>query len=299
MGKFGYFPKSDRRAFLFLLCIGAILLLLFFGISSKTENSYFNNNGNTGIQQNRGYHKYYDRRTHKYVYDEGHIYADRFNFDPNTADSIQLLRLGLAPWTVRSIYRFRAKGGTFRTPSDFARVPNITLKQYKELKPYIHISSDYEPAYKSVARKSPYDKDSLHHTIKIGLGQSISLNTADTTMLCHVPGIGHYFATKIVYYRESLGGFYSTDQLREIEDFPASAIPYFNIQTEHIHKMKINSLTRNQLDRHPYINYYQARAITDYRRLKGPIKSIDDLKLLPDFTPHDITRLEPYLNFDN
>lgn len=35
---------------------------------------------------------------------------ESFEFDPNEADSTQLLRLGLAPFQVRSIYRYRAKG---------------------------------------------------------------------------------------------------------------------------------------------------------------------------------------------
>ena len=69
--------------------------------------------------------------------------AERFAFDPNTADSTQLLRLGLKPWQVRSIYRYRAKGGVFSEPADFARVYGLTLKQYRELEPYIRIGRDY------------------------------------------------------------------------------------------------------------------------------------------------------------
>ena len=37
--------------------------------------------------------------------------AERFAFDPNTADSTQLLRLGLPSWMVHHIYRYRASGG--------------------------------------------------------------------------------------------------------------------------------------------------------------------------------------------
>ena len=61
--------------------------------------------------------------------------------------------------------------------------------------------------------------------------------------------------------------------------------------------MNVNKLTLNELKRHPYLNFYQARAINDYRRLKGPLKSLDDLSLLPDFTPQDIERLRPYVEF--
>ena len=52
--------------------------------------------------------------------------AERFCFDPNTADSTQLLRLGLQPWQVRNIYRYRARGGIYRTREDFARLYGLT-----------------------------------------------------------------------------------------------------------------------------------------------------------------------------
>ena len=47
----------------------------------------------------------------------------------------------------------------------------------------------------------------------------------------------------------------------------------------------------------PYINYMMAKAILDYRRLKGPLQSMQDLRLLPDFTPENIRRIEPYIEF--
>ena len=62
-------------------------------------------------------------------------------------------------------------------------------------------------------------------------------------------------------------------------------------------KIAVNRLTLNQLKRHPYINYYQAKAITDSRRLRGPLKSLADLRLLKDFTPEDMERLSHYVEF--
>jgi DNA uptake protein ComE-like DNA-binding protein len=53
----------------------------------------------------------------------------------------------------------------------------------------------------------------------------------------------------------------------------------------------------NELKRHPYINFYQAKDITDYRRLHGPLHSLNDLRLSRDFPPEVITRLLPYVEF--
>ena len=62
-------------------------------------------------------------------------------------------------------------------------------------------------------------------------------------------------------------------------------------------KINLNQLTLSQLKAHPYINFYQARDIVDYRRLKGPLRSLSDLRLLKDFPPEVIRRLEPYVEF--
>ncbi len=226
--------------------------------------------------------------------------VERFPFDPNTADSFQLLRLGLQPWQVRNVYRFRDGGGIYRQPSDFAYLYGLTQKEYRELRPYIRISPDYQPAADRYGTPRPSRNDSLkpHYPEKLQLSETIDLNTADTTLLQRVPGIGRYYAREIASYRQRLGGFYSADQLLEIEEFPEKALPYFEVHEAITTKIAVNRLTLNQLKRHPYINYYQAKAIVDYRRLRGPLKSLSDLRLLKDFTTDDMERLSHYVEFE-
>ena len=77
----------------------------------------------------------------------------------------------------------------------------------------------------------------------------------------------------------------------------AEAIPYLTVDPKAIRKLHINKLTLSQLRKHPYLNYYQARDIVDYRRLQGPITSLSQLALLKDFTSHDIERLAPYIEY--
>ena len=112
-----------------------------------------------------------------------------------------------------------------------------------------------------------------------------------------IPGIGPYFARKIVQYGVRLGGYVNIDQLDEIEDFPLESKQYLVVQDAQPKKLNINQLSLNELKRHPYINYYQARAIEDYRRLHGPLKSLNDLRLSKDFPPEAIERLMPYVAY--
>ena len=222
---------------------------------------------------------------------------ERFPFDPNTAESTQLLRLGLQPWQVRNIYKYRAHGGIYRQKQDFARLYGLTVKQYRELEPYIRISSDYLPASTLVGESPRIERDTLRYPVKIQADEHVVLNTADSTQLKKVPGIGSYYASQIIRYGQWLGGYVSVDQLDEIEDFPKDAKKYFLIADAHPRRMNINRLTLQQLRRHPYINFYMAKAITDYRRLRGDIKSLNELRLNKDFTDEVIHRLEPYIEY--
>ena len=71
--------------------------------------------------------------------------VESFPFDPNEADSTQLLRLGLTPAQVRSIYRHRAKGYVYSRVEDFARTPFMTRGQWDHLRPLIKIGDQYKP----------------------------------------------------------------------------------------------------------------------------------------------------------
>ena len=228
--------------------------------------------------------------------------VERFPFDPNTADSTQLLRLGLQPWQVRNIYKYRASGGIYRKKEDFARLYGLTVKQYRELEPYIHISSDYLPAStlvesRSSVQRDTLPRDTLRYPLKIQEGEHVVLNRADTAQLRRVPGIGVYYAKEIIQLSQRLGGFVSVDQLDAIDGFPQESKKYFVVQNPQPRRLNVNRLTLQQLRRHPYINYYQAKAILDYRRLHGDLHSLDDLRLSHDFTDDDLRRLAPYVEF--
>ena len=296
--EFFYFNKSDRKVLL-LLAVFSIVFLLLSLFTSESEDLgkaadstavAVGGDSLTGRQR-----KYGNPNTPYYA--SGSYKPERFPFDPNTADSNQLLRLGLQSWQVRNIYKYRAAGGVYTKPSDFARLYGLTAKQYRELEPYITISSDYRPASELVAKETPMERDTVRYPVKISPTEHVALNTADTMMLRKVPGIGSYYARRIVSYRERLGGFVDVEQLREIEGFPEDAMKYFLITDGNIRRLNLNKLTLAQLKAHPYINFYQARDIVEYRRLKGPLHSLDDLRLLANFPPEVIRKLEPYVEF--
>ena len=293
--KFFYLQKSDRRTIILLLCVivAAVVVMKTVDDGSTEEAAL------TQLETDKQDHRQRQQpRNHAYYQTEERK-AELFPFDPNSADSTQLLRLGLQPWQVRNIYKFRAAGGVYRQPRDFARLYGLTLKQFRRLEPYIRIKEEDMPAERYFYKYEPIEeRDTMKYPIKLQAEERIVLNRADTAQLRKVPGIGPYFARKIVEYRERLGGYYRVQQLLEIEDFPETAVDFFIIPDDtQLRKLNINRLSLNELKRHPYLNFYQARAIVDYRRLHGTIQSLDQLSLLRDFPREAIERLTPYVEY--
>ena len=332
--EFFYFQKSDRRVLMVALTVALVALVAVFLIGrSNSETPEPTSDSVLAMEKSsHAFAKGEGALTSEddiSGYDTAGRHVELFPFDPNTADSTQLLRLGLQPWQVRNIYRYRDRGGVYSYPEDFARLYGLTVGQYRRLAPYIRIAEEFRPASEVYGRRSHgytgktygsghpghseyhgysgntsnsvntggYVHDTLLYPVKLSAGEHIDLNFADTTQLRKVPGIGAYYARRIVRYRDQLGGYYDTGQLLEIEGFPQDALSYLRIGAGVIRKLNINKLREDQLRKHPYISFNQARAILSYRRLRGPIHDLNDLRLLPEFPPEMIERLAPYLEY--
>lgn len=219
------FKKGDRDAII-LLFAGALICILIFPFINELTGISNADEGKTDAysRQKHRYYKYGAKEKQYYYVPEKQ--GELFPFDPNTADSTQFLRLGLRPWQVRNIYKYRAAGGRYRKPTDFARLYGLTLKQYKRLEPYICIEKEVMAADVYGNIREEYPRHHYDYPVKLRKGEHININTADTAQLMTVPGIGPYYARQIVRKRARLGGFASPKQLLEIEGFPETALEY-------------------------------------------------------------------------
>ena len=139
---------------------------------------------------------------------------------------------------------------------------------------------------------------SVRYTTKSRPANPLDLNSADSTELVRLPGIGPATALKILRYRERLGGYSDIRQLTEIEGLPDSLIKWFIItDTIALSKIAVNKATLTELRRHPYLDFYQARAIVEFRNERGNIKGPEQLSFIEEFTAQDLERLMPYLDF--
>lgn len=193
-------------------------------------------------------------------------------------------------------------GGIYVLVSNKAEHSSVPPKTEKELQAFQAQLTEKETAYHSnEKRESERNYSNYPYQQKLEVGATIEINTADTTSLKMLPGIGSSFASRIVKYRNLLGGYYTKNQLKEVygvdEDLYKKINPYITIIPK-TQKLNANTADFKELLRHPYISYEQVKVITDIRSRKSKIESINRLELLEEFTADDIQRLTPYLSFD-
>ncbi len=129
----------------------------------------------------------------------------------------------------------------------------------------------------------------------------VELNSADSTTLQLLHGIGPAFARRIVRYRNRLGGFVSSRQLLEVYGFTPALLdhiaPYISVDTSNVRRMPVNSIGLKSLIKHPYVDYYFARDIVNLRTKGTVFNGPEDLLSVPSVSDTLLERLLPYLDF--
>lgn len=165
--------------------------------------------------------------------------VESFRFNPNTVSVDDLCRLGFSLKQARSLENYREKGGRFNRKEDFAESYVVSDSIYRRLESYIDIPL-------------------------------VDLNTADSADFDALPGIGGWFASKIIEHRKSLGSYSYTEQLMDIYHFDQEKYnalsDLITVSPEYVVPYPLWTLPADSLRKHPYIrNFETAKAIVLYR----------------------------------
>ena len=117
-----------------------------------------------------------------------------------------------------------------------------------------------------------------------------------------IKGIGGAFATRVLRYRERLGGFQHQTQLMEV--YGLDSIKYNEIKDQismssiPLKVVNINTAVFNDLKSNPYLSSYkQIDAIIQYRKQHGNYDGPSDLNKVLILNQDVIDKMIPYLSF--
>lgn len=227
--------------------------------------------------------------------------VDLFVFNPNSATDEEFKRLGLSEKQIINIRNYLEKAGSFRFKEDFGKLYSIGDSLFAILNPYIDLP-DKESYYASL--KNPKEKQEQTKFEKPKTQKPLlELNSADSLQLLEIKGIGPAFASRIIKYRNRLGGFQKVEQLMEIYGMKEEQYDLIKTQVKVnpsvIIKININTCTSEELKNHPYINNWNiANALVNYRKKHGIFKTIDEIKKCDLVNEELYLKLAPYLTLD-
>jgi len=230
-----------------------------------------------------------------------------FYFDPNTLSFAGWQKLGIREKTIKTIQNYLSKGGRFGHREDLKKIYGMRSNDVQRLLPYIQIkpkasvfTSDRN-GYTSTTEILPQIR--RHHEVaRVTASLMLDINTADTSALIALPGIGSKLASRIIHFREKLGGFYSLDQLSEVYGLADSILqrirPGLKISSENIGTININIVSANELKQHPYFRQNIGNAIVEYRLQHGVYTSKEDLVKIEIITPEVFSKIAPYVQIE-
>ena len=222
--------------------------------------------------------------------------AQPFFFDPNSLKTEEWQKLGLTDHVAQTIVHFIEKGGRFHKSEDLKKIYGLRADEYERLFPYVRINENP----KSAGKTGDNAKDEisvLRHVSK--RAENTDINQADSAKWSMLPGIGARLASRIIHFREKLGGFYSVDQVGETFGLPDSTFqkikPLLLLSSKSLVLVDINYASRESLQSHPYIRWKLAKAIIEYRNQHGHFRSVDELMQLALMDSGKFVILKPYL----
>lgn len=171
------------------------------------------------------------------------------SFDPNLISHEDARQMGIPEHVFRMLERYRKHGGRFNKAQDLQKIYAMTPELYARLKPWSTIAVTSE--------STPNKKHNDTNSYQIKNNESIRINQASAEELESLPGIGTVLATRIVRFRDALGGFLDARQLSEVYGIKDSSYQRISARLicdeANIRKIEINHADEDELEKHPYI----------------------------------------------
>lgn len=227
--------------------------------------------------------------------------------DPNNVSREELRKLGVTHGVAENWIRYIQKGGRFSRKEEVRKLYGMSDDMYDKISVHLGIVIQsrimktnpvhYIRDNSALKGNSPQVKMTEGGSVSNRVTVFVEINMADSVQLESLPGIGPVLASRILKYRNLLGGFYDVEQLMDTygmtRELWLKASPLISVDTSVIKTRNINFMTLNELGRHPYIGFRAARKIVRQRDLHGKYTRREELE--PFFPGDSLRRLWPYI----
>ncbi len=205
--------------------------------------------------------------------------------DPNICARSDLIAIGFSRFSADNLIKYRNKGGFFKKPDDLSRIYGVEKSFIEE----IHFQLSFP---QKIDEEIPQQEVIC-----------LELNSVDTIDIQKIPFIGPVRGSRIIKYRNKLGGFYSINQLKDVYGIDSLCFESIKkhawVNSENIKRLSLNNCNEKELANHPYVSKYQARSIIKYRELVKNFTDVKELTVNYIFTESEFDRVANYFIVNN
>lgn len=273
-----YLNKNQRTGILALVVLIVLLQAVIFLVKYTKSNKKFD--------------FYVDKETQHQIDSLKKLASKKYEmqpFNPNFITDAKGFRLGMSTDEIDRLFAFRATGKYVNSAAEFQKVTGISAELLAEISPYFKFP-EWTQNQKTSQNSDPIPV------------KKVDLNKATYDDLVAIKGIGDYFANAILAERERLNGFVSVDQLAFIKALRPETIVLLKravtVKTKpKIVKVNVNTASKEDLAKVPYLNSYLARQIVLQRSKQEESLKVEDLEKIRNFPLDKLQIIKLYLDF--
>jgi DNA uptake protein ComE-like DNA-binding protein len=273
--------------------VGLISILILFTFLPRILMSFKDNNfyvSSTDVEEFKKEVKHYSKKRYQSSYRKNKkVYnVPPLAFDPNNYQLQDWVALGLSEKQANVILKFSKYG--IKSDDELRNIFVISPELFAIIKDSTFYAEIKYPSFEE-KKYSKVEKQKIR----------VELNAANQETLETIPGVGPYFAKKIITFRDKLGGYIGKEQLLEINKMTSDKLlavqEFISFDQELIRQININEASAEELSMHPYISWNVANVIVKYREQHGSYVSLNEILKTRIIDNELFLKLKPYLTF--
>src|SRR3970040_1584199 len=220
-------------------------------------------------------------------------------FNPNFITDYKGYKLGMSVQEIDRLLAFRKDNKYVNSAKEFQDVTTVSDSLLGAIAPNFKFPDwvNKKDSYKKDVR---YGQKAFVQKAKI---VPLTIKKATQEDLIKIYGIGEVISLRILRLKESLGGFVSMEQMKDVWGLSAEVIDKLNAHYRvfgfpDIKKIDINNASVKEISQFPYFRYALAKQIVTYRSMNGDFNNIEDLTKIKDFPVENVKIIELYLVFN-
>lgn len=233
--------------------------------------------------------------------DKAKVSFKMYPFNPNFITDYKGYKLGMSVQEIDRLLTYRKANKYVNSAKEFQAVTHISDSLLMVIAPYFKFP-DWVKNKKSSRDYMDYENKPFNKFDKKEKTILIDINRATQEDLIKIYGIGEVISLRILKLKESLGGFVSMEQMKDVwglsPEVNENLNSHFKIGVNPVlKKIDINNASLKEIAQFPYFKYALAKEIVIYRSMNGDFVNIEDLIKIKGFPVEKSNIIALYLDF--